>query len=172
MRAGKENETALKVWIKTCPADSTCVIPAAFYLEETTTFVFKAWLGFCWGPHWILLVLIYSARRSNSSIPCPGKCSDLSGQCWECLPQTQEIFLSRDSPTWTLLGFSYKESHSIGRYWRRTRLYFPREPGLTDFLAACNPIPVLSQWDNKHLLSSCFAWLWGQSWGYRQSTEL
>lgn len=133
--------------------------------------MFKAWLGFCWGPHWILLGLIYFARCSNSSIPRPWKFSDLSGKCWGCLPQTQ-IFLSRDSPTWTLLGFSYRESHSIGRYWRRTRLYFPREPCLADFLAACNPIPVLSQWDNKHLLSSCFAWLWGQSWGYRQSTEL
>ena len=43
---------------------------------------------------------------------------------------------------------------------------------MADFLAACNPIPVLSQGDNKHLLSSCFAWIWGQSWGYRQSTEL
>lgn len=97
--------------------------------------------------------------------------SFLGSACWGCLPQTQEIFFSIHSPTLGL-GFSYQEPHSIGRYWRRTWLYFPWEICLADFLAACYRTPGLSQWNNKCLLSSCFAWLWAQSWGCRESTEL
>ena len=111
--------------------------------------------------------------RDAATVACPvlGSLLSLGTACWGCLPQTQEIFFSIHSPTLGL-GFAYQESHSIGRYWRRTRLYFPWEPCLADFLAACYRIPVLSQWNNKCLLSSCFAWLWAQSWGYRESTEL
>lgn len=82
--------------------------------------------------------------------PVLGNLSFLGSACWGCLPQTQEIFFSIHSPTLGL-GFSYQEPHSIGRYWRRTGLYFPLELCLADFLATCYRIPVLSQWNNKCL---------------------
>lgn len=112
------------------------------------------------GFHWFRPVMRDTA--ATVTFPDPGSLGPFLGNAGDVC-QTQESVLPVDSPMLTLLaGYAARdschESHSTGRKWR-TRLYFPSEPRVADFLAACDLIPVLSQLGNTHLLNSCFAWL-------------
>lgn len=170
-RAGKENETALKVWMKTCTADLACVTSATYQLEETTFLVFKAWLGFLWGPRRISLVLACHARYSNRSNPSPWKSwvrARDSGVLGISARDTGDLPCNRQSNVDMATGLEFS---SGGKNWRRPWLCFPLEPCTTDFLAARNPV---YQWFVREttIIELLLCLGLAQSWENKEGSEL